>query len=84
MPVVLGYEGLKALSQTPGLESVLPVVAGGLGFEHTGSQFEANAPTSSPASWGNVGAYIQGAWPRMPAGSAAEALASSAVRGVRR
>jgi hypothetical protein len=79
LPVAAGYEALKAVSQTPGLGRVLPTVAGALGFEHTGDQFEQD-DTSSPASWRNLGAYVRGAWPRLPAGSAAEALASSAIR----
>jgi hypothetical protein len=80
LPVAAGYEALKAVSQTPGLSRVLPAVASALGFEDTEEQFDANAPTSSPASWSNIGAYIRGAWPNIRAGSAAEALASSALK----
>ena len=80
LPVAAGYEALKALSQTPGLGRALPLVASAMGFEDTGDQFEANAPTSSPASFRNLGAYVQGAWPRAPAGAASSALASSGLR----
>ena len=65
LPVAAGYEALKALSQRPEFSDLLPFIADALGFENTGEQFDANAPTSSPASFQNVGAYIQGAMPRM-------------------
>jgi hypothetical protein len=48
------------VSQTPGLQRVLPTVAGAVGFKNTGDQFEQD-PTSSPASWRNLRAYLRGA-----------------------
>ena len=60
LPVAMGYEGLKAASQTPGLSRVLPFASRMLGFENTGNQFEQDE-TSSPASFANIGQYLRGA-----------------------
>lgn len=60
LPVAAGYEGLKALSQTPQLQKLLPLIARFMGFEDTGNQFQQDA-TSSPASFSNIAAYAKGA-----------------------
>ena len=59
VPVAAGYEALKGLSQS-GAGRLLPAIAQAMGFEDTGNQFQQDE-TSSPASFGNVGAYIRGA-----------------------
>ena len=59
LPVAAGYELLKGLSQS-GAGKLLPGIAEAMGFEDTGKQFQQDK-TSSPASFGNVGAYIRGA-----------------------
>lgn len=60
IPVAAGYELLKGMSQSKMGGRILPAVAQAMGFEDTGDQFEQDE-TSSPASLGNVGAYIRGA-----------------------
>ena len=58
VPVAAGYEFLKSLAQS-GIPA-LPQVASLMGFQNTANQFGQD-PTSSPASFGNVAAYIRGA-----------------------
>lgn len=60
LPVAAGYEALKGASRIPGLDQILPAVASAMGFEDTGAQFQQDE-TSSPASFGNLAAYIKGA-----------------------
>jgi len=70
-PVAAGYETLKALSQIPQFRKLLPMIAGALGFQDTGQQFQQDA-TSSPASVSNILTYIKGATdPRIERASAA-------------
>lgn len=56
VPIAAGYEGIKALGQSP----LLSGIAGSL-FGDTGKKFFQTDKTTSPASMSNIGAYIQGA-----------------------
>ena len=59
IPVVAGYEAVKALSGAPGLSGLSEAL-----FGRVGGDFFKQDETTSPASLGNVGAYIRGALTR--------------------
>ena len=56
LPVAAGYEAMKALGKAPFLQGI----SGAL-FGDVGRDFFAQDKNTSPASLGNVGAYIRGA-----------------------
>lgn len=56
LPVAAGYEALKGLGRAPFLQGI----SGAL-FGDTGRDFFREDESTSPASLGNVGAYVRGA-----------------------
>lgn len=63
LPVVAGYEGIKAASQMPGMQSLMGMLgsAGDAIGIPKASEFLKFDETTSPASGKNVSAYIRGA-----------------------